>query len=137
MLGDLLGGGIKGILEGVRGIVTLFKLPPEQEAQMALALQSAEQQLQQAVLAAQSEIIVAEAKGESWIQRSWRPLLMLSITGILVNNYMVYPYLSLFGVPTAVLDFPDKLWNLLTLGVSGYIVGRSGEKLMKTWKASE
>ena len=27
------------------------------------------------------------------------------------------------------IDLPEQLWTLLTVGVSGYIVGRSGEKI--------
>jgi hypothetical protein len=31
-------------------------------------------------------------------------------------------------VPLAI-ELPDELWNLLMIGVGGYIVGRSGEKI--------
>jgi hypothetical protein len=84
-------------------------------------------------LTSRMEILKAELQG-NWLQRSWRPLLMVSITAILVNNYLVFPYLASFGVPVVMLDFPDKLWNLLMIGVGGYVVGRSAEKGIKTWK---
>jgi hypothetical protein len=32
---------------------------------------------------AQRDIIVAEAKGESWLQRNWRPMTMLFFTGLI------------------------------------------------------
>lgn len=79
------------------------------------------------------KVLVTEMSG-NWLQRSWRPILMLSITAVLVNNYILIPYLSLFGVPSTILDFPDQLWNLLKLGVGGYILGRSAEKSIKFWK---
>ena len=81
----------------------------------------------------QMDIIITEAKG-GWLQRNWRPLLMLSIVAIVVNNYIIYPYLSLFGAQTVMLELPEKLWNLLTIGVGGYVIGRSAEKVAENWK---
>ena len=81
-----------------------------------------------------AKIIVAEAQGLSWLQRNWRPILMLTIGAIIANNYVVYPYLSLFTAKALVLELPDPLYNLMAIGVGGYIAGRSGEKIVKTWK---
>ena len=75
-------------------------------------------------------IVVAEAQGQSWMQRNWRPLMMLAIVAILVNNYILFPYASLFNYQIQVLDLPDGAWHLLQIGVGGYIVGRSGEKIV-------
>jgi len=79
----------------------------------------------------QTQIIVAEATGQSWLQRNWRPILMLSIVGIVVNNYILVPYLQLFSIPAQVLDLPERLWSLMTMGVGGYVVGRTGEKIVE------
>ena len=32
------------------------------------------------------------------------------------------------------IPLPDELWNLLMIGVGGYIVGRSGEKIAEKVK---
>jgi hypothetical protein len=84
-----------------------------------------------ALIKAQSEIIIAEAKGESWLQRNWRPVLMSIFGAIVANNYIVAPYVGLlFGHQyAAVLDVPPDMWDLLKLGLGGYIVGRSAEKI--------
>lgn len=79
-----------------------------------------------------TKIILAEANGESWLQRNWRPLLMLSVVAIIVNNYILVPYLVMFGVAAPLLDLPVQLWELLTIGVGGYVVGRSVEKVAET-----
>lgn len=80
-------------------------------------------------LEAQMQVLLAEANGASWLQRNWRPLLMVTITAIVANNYLLAPYLgALFGAGLQ-LALPDRLWDLMTLGVGGYIVGRSGEKI--------
>lgn len=80
-------------------------------------------------LDAAAKIIVAEAQGESWLQRNWRPLLMVLFGAIVANNYVLVP---IFGVPAA--DIPPDMWDLLKLGVGGYVVGRSAEKGIKAWK---
>ena len=77
--------------------------------------------------------LLAELSG-NWLQRSWRPILMLSIVAIVVNNYILYPYLSLFGAKVAMLELPTQLWSLMEIGVGGYIVGRSAEKIVENYK---
>ena len=78
-----------------------------------------------------TSIVKAEAAGESWLQRNWRPILMLTIVSIIFNNYVLAPYLSLFTDKVAILDLPGGLWALLNVGVGGYVAGRSGEKIAK------
>ena len=82
----------------------------------------------------QRDIIVAEAKSESFIARNWRPIMMLAFVGIIVNNYMLLPYLIVFGVPAVPMEVPEDMWTLLHIGVGGYVVGRSAEKTMKHYK---
>ena len=78
---------------------------------------------------AAAQIIVAEAQGESWLQRNWRPLLMCLFGVIIANNFIIVP---LFGTPSA--EIPPDMWDLLKLGIGGYVVGRSVEKGVKVWK---
>ena len=83
------------------------------------------------------DIVLAEVKGDSWLQRNWRPLLMLVIVAIVANNYLLAPYLQLmFGVGMN-LELPDALWQLMTLGVGGYIASRGAEKGLRIWKDKE
>jgi hypothetical protein len=81
---------------------------------------------------AKGEIIKAEATGKSWMQRNWRPSLMFTFIAIIVNNYILVPYLQSFGVPVISLAVPSEMWTLLSIGVGGYVVGRSGEKIAQT-----
>jgi hypothetical protein len=80
------------------------------------------------------DIILAEAKGESWLQRNWRPLLMLTCITIIANNYILYPYMKAIFSFGVALELPDALWELLKIGVGGYVVGRSVEKGLDLWK---
>jgi len=81
------------------------------------------------LLKSQTSIILAEAKG-GWLQRNWRPGLMLTFMIIIANNYIIHPYLALFfpGKSLA-LALPPEMWGLLKIGVGGYVVGRSVEKV--------
>jgi hypothetical protein len=73
----------------------------------------------------QTEIIVSEAKG-NWLQRSWRPILMLAFGFIVIYVKFIAPLFDL-RIP----ELENEFWNLLQLGIGGYVVGRSVEKISK------
>ncbi len=75
----------------------------------------------------QSEVIIAEATG-NWLQRSWRPILMLSFGFIVVYCKFIGP---LFDLKIPVLE--NEFWNLLQIGIGGYVIGRTGEKIAKEY----
>lgn len=72
-----------------------------------------------------AEVIMTEAGGESWLQRNWRPLLMVWFS-ILIGGYW-------FGfVPRNMpIEIVGQLFDLVTIGVGGYVVGRTGEKIAR------
>jgi hypothetical protein len=75
---------------------------------------------------AKSSIVLAEAQGDSWLQRNWRPMVMVSFAGLAVGDS-----LGILANPLA-----DDMWLLLQIGLGGYVVGRSGEKIVKSLKQS-
>lgn len=127
---------ISQILGTVAGPVFEIIDQAVEDKDQAVRLKNAVQQRlidqQDARLNARMKVILAEATGESWLQRNWRPLLMIVIVAIVANNYLLAPYLgAMFGVGLQ-LQLPEQLWDLMTLGVGGYIAGRSGEKIAGT-----
>ena len=88
-----------------------------------------------AELDAAMQVITSEAKSEHFLVSAWRPITMLSFVAIIANNYLLYPYLSLFWESAPILALPPDMWDLLTVGLGGYVVGRSGEKMIKNWKS--
>ena len=104
----------------------------EAENKVRLALLENTKQIE----ASASQIILAEAKSESWIASSWRPILMFNITLIVSVNYLIFPLIEVATGSKLMIPLPDELWTLLTVGVGGYVVGRSGEKVAKTLKKS-
>jgi hypothetical protein len=85
-------------------------------------------------LEAAASVISAEAKSEHWIVAAWRPVTMLVFTAIIANNYLLYPYISLFWPEAPLLELPPDLWGLLKIGLGGYVVGRSVEKAVGAYK---
>jgi hypothetical protein len=71
------------------------------------------------LLASQSSIIIAEASGQSWMQRSWRPITMLTFLGLVVCDSFGW-----LASPLAA-----EAWVLLQIGLGGYVTGRSIEKV--------
>lgn len=74
------------------------------------------------VIMAGADIIKAEAQGESWLQRNWRPLLMMDF-GILITAHW-FGYTAENLTPEVQL----AVFNLLQIGIGGYVIGRSVEK---------
>lgn len=101
----------------------------ESELNMAMLSNSA------AIEQAAASVVIAEAKSEHKITATWRPILMLVITAIVGWNYLFAPLIELIVQLTTnnqiplTIELPEELWTLLTVGVGGYIVGRSGEKV--------
>jgi hypothetical protein len=70
-----------------------------------------------------AKIVTAEATGQSWLQRNWRPITMITFLFLIVLNT-----LGLTAVPIA-----GQMWTLLQIGLGGYVVGRSAEKITKAY----
>lgn len=68
-------------------------------------------------------LIETEMKG-IWLQRAWRPIVMLTLTGVVV--------IGVFA-DVQILDSGSPFWDLLQLGLGGYVIGRSAEKITGTY----
>jgi hypothetical protein len=82
----------------------------------------------------QQTIITTEIKSDNWLASSWRPILMLVLMGFLVLVGLVIPGLDwMVGHPIPYQprwnDLPVGFWDFLSVGVGGYIGGRSLEKI--------
>ena len=75
-----------------------------------------------------SSIIIAEAQGHSWLQRNWRPMMMVWFAGLIGAHWLG---LTPDDLPEPVVL---KLFDIVQLGIGGYVVGRSAEKLMKEYQ---
>lgn len=72
------------------------------------------------LLESRTTIIKAEAQGASFLQRNWRPITMLT--------FLVLVICDCFGLLT--FRLAAEAWTLLTIGIGGYTIGRSVEKIV-------
>jgi len=79
----------------------------------------------QAELNTSSSVVIAEAKGESWLQRNWRPLLMLWFAILVGAHWLGFTAPGLSDVVVL------SLLSIVKVGIGGYIVGRTGEKISR------
>ncbi len=133
MLG-LIGSIAGPLLQGLFGVIDQAVEDKDEAARIKAKLQTMVLEGQMKEIEAAAAIIVAEAQGDSWLQRNWRPMLMCLFGFIIANNYIIAPYMALFDLPSIVLETPPELWALIKLGVGGYVVGRSVEKGVKVWR---
>ncbi|ASP37867.1 hypothetical protein CHH28_03890 [Bacterioplanes sanyensis] len=119
------------ILKNVTKLIDNLHTSNEEKAKIQSQLGVAEITLKKAILASeqaiidsQQKVLVQEAKGESWLQRNWRPITMLT--------FLVLVVLDTFGLTQFRLS--DQAWSLLQIGIGGYVVGRSCEKLVPVLK---
>ena len=123
----LVQGPINKILDAYISDVELRrKLAGELQTQLLTSLSKATEQ--------GAGIVMAEVKSEHWLTRSWRPLLMLTLMGFLVLAGLILPMGDL--VAGGPLHFephwqilPPQFWDFLSIGMGGYIGGRSLEKV--------
>ncbi|MBN3562127.1 3TM-type holin [Aliamphritea spongicola] len=88
----------------------------EMQTHLATQVMAYEAQL----LKAKTSVITAEAQGASWLQRNWRPITMLTFLTLVVADT--------FGLTT--FRLASEAWSLLQIGLGGYVVGRSAEKII-------
>lgn len=89
------------------------------EIQLALLANESE------LLKAASSTVQAEIAGESWLQRNWRPMTMVSFNVAIMGYWFgLTPELPAYAV--------ESMFTLLQIGIGGYIFGRSAEKIAES-----
>lgn len=97
---------------------------PEKKDQAKLALLEMAQKGELTEFMGRAEIVKAEAASTHWLAANWRPLLMLTFGGLIVARW--------FGWAAPNLSDAEyiKLWDIVELGLGGYVIGRSVEKIV-------
>jgi hypothetical protein len=101
----------------------LFPDPAEKakaEAEMLKVLLAKQSEIETAA----AEIIKTEAASEHWLAANWRPVLMLTFGGLIVARWLGW------AAPDLTEAEYIKLWDIVELGIGGYVIGRSAEKIL-------
>jgi len=117
------------LLSGLFSAVDQVVEDKDQAALLKNNLQTLVLQGQMKEVEAAMKIVIAEAQGGSWIQRSWRPLTMLTFVALIVARWLG------FTAPGITTEVELALFEIIKIGLGGYVVGRSVEKGIKVWKS--
>jgi hypothetical protein len=97
---------------------------PEAAARAQLEIQMEVMRRSADLEAAANSIVKAEAESEHWLTASWRPILMLTFGALIVARWLGFAAPGLSEVEVT------KLWSIVELGIGGYVIGRSAEKIL-------
>jgi hypothetical protein len=117
------------IVGGVVSVIDKIIPDPKAAAEAKIRLLELEQKGQLTELQEAASIIKTEAAGEGSLQRNWRPLVMLTFTALIVCRWLGISLNEVMITP----ELEMKLFEIVQLGLGGYVIGRSAEKLMKTY----
>ena len=134
-IASVLGNPIADIIKGAGDIIAKFVPDPQAKIDATMKLAQLQQSFNEKLVdadmefaKAQADVITTESKSDSWLARNWRPILMLTFTFIIAWNFIISQIFSL-----KLLPIPDQMWELIKLGVGGYVFGRTGEKMIQSW----
>jgi hypothetical protein len=116
------------VISGLFGTVDQLVEDKDLSAKLKNELQTKVMSILDTEVKAARDIIIAEAQGGSWIQRSWRPITMLTFVGLIVAKWLGF---TAPGISEAI---EIALLDIIKIGLGGYVVGRSVEKGVKVWK---
>ena len=114
--------GLKNVVGAVGKVIDGLTLPAREKRQLEADLLTLLAEYEKEMVRSRSAAVVEEARG-NWLQRSWRPIVMLVFTVIvLAGTFLNLPILS----------DTSRFWDLLEIGLGGYIIGRGGEQLVSS-----
>ena len=113
---------VTNLVSAVGEIVDRLTLPGREKKQLETDILQLLIAVEEKTISEQAAAIREEARG-NWLQRSWRPIVMLVFTVIvLAGTFLNLPILS----------DTSRFWDLLEIGLGGYIIGRGGEQLVSS-----
>ena len=117
---------VTNLVSAVGDIVNRLTLPGREKKQLETDILRLLIAVEEKTISEQAAAIREEARG-NWLQRSWRPIVMLVFTVIvLAGTFLNLPILS----------DTSRFWDLLEIGLGGYIIGRGGEQLVSSDRKS-
>jgi len=123
----LLGSQVSEAVTSVGQVIDNITTTDEEKLKAKTEITKVVADLSTGIAEAQKEVLVTEMKG-NWLQKSWRPVIMLAFGFVIIYEYFIAP---VTGAPRAGL--PGNFWDLMELGMGGYVIGRSAEKIVDSF----
>ena len=113
-------GVLQNVIKEIGDIVNRLSVSSKEKQKVQEEIQALVYRYKSELVREQSAVVGEEARG-NWLQRSWRPIVMLALAVVVLS-----------GVFTDSLLVTDssRLWDLLEIGLGGYVIGRSGENVV-------
>ena len=113
---------VTNLVSAVGEIVDRLTLPGREKKQLETDILRLLIAVEEKTISEQAASIRDEARG-NWLQRSWRPIVMLVFTLIILAG-------TFLNLP--ILADTSRFWDLLEIGLGGYIIGRGSEQLVSS-----
>lgn len=126
-IGGALGEAVSKVGSGIKDVVSAFKADPTTVEKHIAALEQAYVELEKSSQAQINETMRAEAQSQHWAQWLWRPTIGFTFAGVLINNYILLPYMQGFGIVP--IDIPMHVWTAMLVILGAAAAGRSWEKV--------
>ncbi len=123
LLNNILQGKTSETVKAITGVIDGVVTSDKEKMQLKNKLTEIVSEKLTELAQAQKEVLIAEVSGNQ-LQRNWRPIVMLAFTFIVIYSKFIAPA---FGLPNTELE--PYFWNLLEIGLGGYVIGRSVEKV--------
>lgn len=118
---------VPDILKEIAGVAGKFITDKDKLEQFKSEALSSVLNNEAVVTKARAAIVEAEARGESWLQRNWRPITMIWFLVLLTSYWFGFAPDYLVNNPSVV----EKVFTLLQIGIGGYIGSRGIEKVVE------
>lgn len=115
--------GAKELTDSVGGVIDKFVTTDSEKLKAKAELSKIVLDKLNELASFQKDVILSETQGNT-LQRNWRPIVMLAFSAIVVYGKFIAPA---FDLPSAPLE--TEFWGLLELGIGGYVIGRTAEKI--------
>ena len=110
---------VTNVMKEVGGVIETLSLSAREKQQLQCRITEVLLRWESESQGRRERVLSSEAGG-NWLQRSWRPLVMLVFAAVvLVGSF----------VPLPMLDDGSRFWDLLEIGLGGYILGRGVEAI--------
>jgi len=103
---------LSNLIGEIGAVVNTLSVSSKEKKQIEADLIAAIARQEEELRRSQAAIIGAEAQG-NWLQRSWRPLIMLVFAAIVLVG-------TFFNLP--ILDDTSRFWDLLEIGIGGGVI---------------
>jgi len=116
---------IPAIIAAISGILNRIIPDPDKRLEAETEIQKALMQSQSTIYDAMKSVMAADAQSESWLTRNARPIVVMWCLAM-ITWVVISPVFGLqAGTISAIRAVPGDLWNLVMVGIGGYILAKS------------